>query len=563
MTFERERDHMFAKRFLRNVVLAVCGIAIFVAAACGVDVDAIRGPKIEELYLVIIRDPDAQLLALEKGQIDLLSDITRPVDIERLASNEELSLSLAQGFHAFFLGFNIRKAPWDRVELRRAIWQAIPRNQLVRDIFSGYSAPLSTFLPPASPYCTEDLEASPYDLESARRTLQEAGWRYSNGFLIPPGEDLPLKPMKILSPTAQVAPTTAELAQRIAASLRELGLPMDVEPVDFSTLIARLDEHAFDSYVLAWQLSRDPDSLYAFFHSSMDVKGGYNICGIHDDELDAALEALRWAPDEEDARLAARRAQKLLSEKVPMVPIYSRYFVTALRNDWKGAVTTEIATADNVWSLLAMEPEGKMRPFYWCLPEEPRNLNPITASSAYDWQVLGLIYDTLLTADPETLEDLPWLARDWKVETVPSGDGQVTRLSFILRDDVLWQDDEPFTAKDVAATISFLKEHRVPRFWDAVSDVEAVTVKGNHEITITMKNTSYWHLHQIGGLPILPAWQLASLESWQIWQPSRMIHPQKRNFTMLVGTGPFVFSEYRQGEYVRLVRNDLFWLMSR
>jgi peptide/nickel transport system substrate-binding protein len=128
---------------------------------------------------------------------------------------------------------------------------------------------------------------------------------------------------------------------------------------------------------------------------------------------------------------------------------------------------------------------------------------------------------------------------------------------------VLWQDGEPFTAKDVAATISFLKEHRVPRFWDAVSDVEAVTVKGNHEITITMKNTSYWHLHQIGGLPILPAWQLASLESWQIWQPIRMIHPQKRNLTMLVGTGPFVFSEYRQGEYVRLVRNDLFWLMSR
>ncbi|HOK20400.1 MAG TPA: ABC transporter substrate-binding protein, partial [Thermosynergistes sp.] len=126
MTFERERDHMLAKRFLRSVVFATCGIAIFVAAACGVDVDAIRGPKIEELYLVIIRDPDAQLLALEKGQIDLLSDITRPVDIERLASNEELSLSLAQGFHAFFLGFNIRKAPWARVELRRAIWRAIP-----------------------------------------------------------------------------------------------------------------------------------------------------------------------------------------------------------------------------------------------------------------------------------------------------------------------------------------------------------------------------------------------------------------------------------------------------
>ena len=35
---------------------------------------------------------------------------------------------------------------------------------------------------------------------------------------------------------------------------------------------------------------------------------------------------------------------------------------------------------------------------------------------------------------------------------------------------------------------------------------------------------------------------------------------QGRSLTQLVGTGPFVFREYRDGEYVRMSRNENFWL---
>ena len=44
----------------------------------------ITGPKVHELYMVIIRDPDAQVLAAEKGDIDVLGDIIRPVDVEKI-----------------------------------------------------------------------------------------------------------------------------------------------------------------------------------------------------------------------------------------------------------------------------------------------------------------------------------------------------------------------------------------------------------------------------------------------------------------------------------------------
>jgi len=237
--------------------------------------EEIRGPRIEELYMVIIRDPDAQVLALEKGDIDILGDITRPVDVERLSQKENIDLSLAQAFHGFFLGFNLRKAPWDKQELRQAAWQAIPREEIVRGLFQGYAAPLASFLPPASPYYEKNIRVYPHDMADARERLSEKGWTWTeDNVLIPPGGTSPLGEMKLLSPTAQVAPTTAELSSRMASALRQLGIPLEVEPMDFATMLSRIDEHDFDSYVLAWSMTRDPDSLYAFYHSSMDIQGG-------------------------------------------------------------------------------------------------------------------------------------------------------------------------------------------------------------------------------------------------------------------------------------------------
>jgi len=113
-----------------------CSPAVF-------DPDSISGPRIKELYMVIHRDPDSQILALERGKLDVLGDITRPVDVTRLAGNDEIDLSIAQGFHIFFMGFNLRKEPWNNLALRKAVAHAIPRQQIVRDLFSGYSTPIS------------------------------------------------------------------------------------------------------------------------------------------------------------------------------------------------------------------------------------------------------------------------------------------------------------------------------------------------------------------------------------------------------------------------------------
>jgi peptide/nickel transport system substrate-binding protein len=518
----------------------------------------------KDLYYVIMRDTDAQLLAMSSGRLDVLSDIYRPADVERLSKSGAADLSLAATFHGMFITFNTRKFPWDQTILRQAASQAAERRRWTRDLFSGYCEPMSSFLPVISPFCERDAVSFPHGAEAARHRLSNAGWTWNRaGWLVAPdGRELPTT--KILCPPSSVAATTTEIATLMAEALVAIGVPAQAEPIDFQTMLARVDVRDFDACTNAWSMSRDPDVLYSFYHSSMDVEGGYNMSGIADPELDSVLHQLRYAPDEASAREHSSRAQKLLSELMPVIPIYSRYSISATKKGWDGVFLTDSNTADNLLTLISMTPSGGgERPIYWNIPEEIRTLNPLVSSSAYDWMVLGTIYDTLISVDPYTFEDMPWLAESWSITTGERG----SVLTFTLRPGLKWQDGYPLTVEDIAYSIQFIKDNNVPRFYDSVKDIASIeTDPKNRTLRIEMGNTSYWHLHNIGGgvLP-LPKHILENVSDWRAWQPTNRPHKALDGSTLteLIGTGPFTFRESRTGEYVHMTRNEHYMLYDK
>jgi len=520
----------------------------------GFDPETVVGPNIEKICMVIVTGADSQVLAAEKGDLDVLGDIARPSDINRLSEAKHLDLTLARGFHAFFLLMNNQAAPWNDVNVRKAAAMSIDRNSMVRNIYQGYCEPINSWLPPVSPWADAGGTRNIFDRAAAWRLLEGAGYKksFSGRLLLPNGSPLP--PVKLLTPLARVAPTTAEMAEQIADSLNAAGFDVKVEPMDFSAMIARLDRKDYSLAVLAWSMGRNPDSLYSFYHSAMDVPGGYNMTGIRDVELDAALTALRFAPDKAAAEKASARAQRLLAELVPSVPIYSRFSVAAFSNRWNNVISTEKITADNMWTfMLACPKDGMARPLTMALAEEPRSLNPFTASSAYSWQVLGMIYEGLTGTNPLTLLDMPGLAESWAVVVEGSGEAAHTALRFRLREGLRWNDGAPLTADDLKATIEFIRVNQIPRFYDAVKNVASVEAESDRELKVTMNGVSYWYLDNISGLPYMPAHVLKRVTDWQNWDPLA------EGAAGLVGAGPFTLEEYRRGEFVTMLRNPHYW----
>ena len=530
---------------MKNKILAIICISICLFNGKAYSME--RVPRIDELTYFIIKNPDAQTMALASGSVDMLGDLTRPSDIELLSKRKNLKMTVAPMSHAFFLLFNNKKNPVNDKAVRQAISLVIPRSSIVRLIFSGYSMPHTAYLPPTSPWAVARAgeTTSP---KKAEEILKRAGytktllgkWQDKNKHTLPK--------IEILSPTASVAPTTEEIAKDIADTLTAFGFDAFVTPMDFSTMVARLDRRDYTASVLAWNMGRNPDGLYNFYHSECDTPGGYNMTSASSKELDNALSHLRHAKDKEEATIYSKKAQNLLCDLRPMVPIYSRMSVSCVSDKWKNIFSTNKTSAVNSYTYLFAEPKnhrpGQKKVLRTILPEEPRNLNPFVASSAYDWEILGLLYESLISSDPYTLEDIPWLAKSWSLTTDKKHN--TTTITFVIDTSVNFSDGTSLTAQDAASTIEFLKKNKVPRFYDAVKDIASVTVLANDKFRVTLNGISYWYLDKVGGLFVMPKKIIDKIANFQTWKPS---------FDELIGTGPFVIGKYKQGEFITMKRN--------
>ncbi len=528
------------------------------------------GPNVDQIIMPIIKDAEAQLIAFMRGDIDVYPGLTRPADLNKVKANPSAEITMNYGFHMFYLCYNMRREPLDADVLRQAIAHVVDRDNIIQTLFEGYMLPLAAFLPPSNAFYKEDIPRFPYNPEEAKKLLDAAGYTVdpATGIRLDPKTGKPLRKMTIFTPTYEVAPTSAELGKIIAEACQAINLPIEPEPMDFPVMLDKLDMAEFDMYMLAWSLSRLPTSLHNFFHSSNDIEAGYNRPGIRDPELDKILDNLYYAPNEEVAKKAADEAQVILARRQPYTVLYSRPYMDAFRKDrFTGYVPMHgfgAANYTNKWTTLNIKPvKGKGGTVRWLLMEEPKVLNPCTASSAYEWEVLGRLYDGLLEVHPETMEDIPWMAKSWEIGTwEPEPGKKGTVITWYLEKGIKWQDTTPFTSADIKFTIEYLRDNKVPRYISNVEYIVKVETPDEYTAKVYFANESYWHLYRAGGC-FLPEWIWKDVEDYKTFEPWLEAHPEVPGLTKVIGHGPFILDQYKVGEYVRLKKNPIYWRLPK
>jgi peptide/nickel transport system substrate-binding protein len=209
---------------------------------------------------------------------------------------------------------------------------------------------------------------------------------------------------------------------------------------------------------------------------------------------------------------------------------------------------------------------------------DPENLNPLTATDAGATEIDGLIYESLTTTDWETLETIPVLAASLPVL---SRDGMSYDIS--IRRDAKFSDGHPVTADDFIFYLKALKNPYITnaaptRGYYARVDA-AMRIDGDpYRLRVYMTEPYYLGDQWIGGLMAMPK---------HIWDPNgmtdRMSFPELnrmdpnrnqvikrfadwfqearkgRSREFLIGSGPYMFEEWRRNEQVALVRNENYW----
>ncbi len=154
---------------------------------------------------------------------------------------------------------------------------------------------------------------------------------------------------------------------------------------------------------------------------------------------------------------------------------------------------------------------------------------------------MSLIFDTLIWKDENGF--VPALAESW--EYLSNEKAYV----FNLREGVMWNDGEPFTAKDVAFTYEYIKDH--PYQWVDPGIVESVEATDDRTVKITLSRDYASFLDQVvGTLPILPEHIYKDVSD-----PAGFTDPEA-----LTGTGPFKLVNYdkAQGTYLYEANEDYY-----
>ncbi|NDJ57826.1 peptide ABC transporter substrate-binding protein SapA [Enterobacteriaceae bacterium 4M9] len=203
--------------------------------------------------------------------------------------------------------------------------------------------------------------------------------------------------------------------------------------------------------------------------------------------------------------------------------------------------------------------------FVYCVSGQVNTFNPQQSSSGLTVDTLAAqLYDRLLDVDPYTYRLVPELAESWEV----LDNGATYR--FHLRRNVQFQTTAWFTprralnADDVVFTFERIINENHPwhyinggsyPYFDSLqfgSNVKNVRKLDNYTVEFQLKQPDasfLWHL----------ATHYASVMSAEYANKLAAEDKQEQLDRQPVGTGPFLLSEHRAGQYIRLARHEKFW----
>jgi len=177
------------------------------------------------------------------------------------------------------------------------------------------------------------------------------------------------------------------------------------------------------------------------------------------------------------------------------------------------------------------------------MTDEPAALCYPLFNTRLTQEICGNINESLLLFDWQ-FNPHPNLARAF--EMTPDG----LTYTFHLRDDVLWHDGVPFTARDVVFSCGTMLPQLNPRSRNAFGQIARIDTPDAHTVIFRLKQPFNAFLLSLmaSSAPMMPA---HIYEGTDFRSNPFNVKP--------IGTGPFRFAEWRRGQYIHLTRNERYW----
>lgn len=283
-------------------------------------------PGLPELVMREVSDKNYQAKLLLYESLEALVRVL-PRDLAVLQNNRKVELYPYQTNSWWYLGFNLERAPFSDVGVRRAVAQMIDVNALLAPIGTGDT--LTGPFVKSSPFYNHDVQGFGYEPSRAAALLQEAGYSRDGELWTKRG-----KPLTLRVSAHKSLESAQEVVINLQSQLQSQGVKVEVDFLDEATWRSRVwSDQDYDLILSQWSFDRNED-VREQFHS----QGSRNFTGYADPEVDALLDLARDTLDPQEKKQALRDLHAQVHDDVPMVFLWTLDSYSAMSTSVRNVV---------------------------------------------------------------------------------------------------------------------------------------------------------------------------------------------------------------------------------
>ncbi|WP_407049737.1 peptide ABC transporter substrate-binding protein [Methyloraptor flagellatus] len=307
------------------------------------------GPYMKQIVFKYIPDMTVLYTQFRSGDIDLTDQAFITADhYEEARKLPQRVVTPVAGGSVESIYLNLEKPQFKELAVRQALYAAIDRKSIIDTIYYGVPEATETFMPRKSYYYNPGLPKHEFNLDRARKLLDDAGW-------VPGADGIRAKNgvrLAFNNSTTAGDNLREQVQQFLQQTFREIGVEMTISNLPAAVMFGDFWlKSQFDTAIsgVTHLIAADPDATNRLASTSTVAKGGKgsNVGQYANPEVDALLKQGVQTFDPEARRAIYFRIQEIVRQDLPFLPLFGATYLIGKKDrlqGWEPNSATRVAS---------------------------------------------------------------------------------------------------------------------------------------------------------------------------------------------------------------------------
>lgn len=341
-------------------------------------------PYIERIIWQVVENSDGRMLRFRSGDLDMAG--LRPEDFSLLKREEQRGkFAILNGGPASgttFIAFNLNRATnasgkpfvdpiksrwFNTKDFRQAVAYALDRQSIVDSLLRGIGELQNSPISVQSPYFLspqQGLKVYEHNPQKAKELLLGAGFTYDAKKQLLDSDGNRVR-FTLLLPAA--SKTAQVMGTQMQQDLKQIGIQLDLNPVDFNVLVENIDARNWECYFLSYTGGVEPNDGANYWTSSgtsHDFNQGSKVgappiknwvVSDWEQEIDRLYVAGAREYDENKRKQIYAEFQRIVQEQVPVIYLVTPTALSAIRDRVKGVQFSGLDKRGSLWNVYELK----------------------------------------------------------------------------------------------------------------------------------------------------------------------------------------------------------------